>query len=174
MANLTSNGQITSRDIRQDAVKTLHIVDNNIVTESLADLAVTVAKNNTVIDWDVNIGKAHNVSITTSWVAHASTTVSVPSWATEMALSTFSLLQATITSDTTFQFWTTIDSPEAPDSAFTEELAMTGTRHLNHTRYWEATVTPSSTITVDFWINTVAGSNSSNIVRVETLGLFRR
>jgi len=172
----TSNGQVSSRDIRQKAIKTLHIVDESIATAKLANLAVTVAKNETVVDWEwVNPNFEQNVTINTTWTVHNTLDIDVPSWAGIMALSTTADLQATITSDTTFYFWTTIDSPSTePSGANTHELAATGTRHLQQTRYWESTVTPGSTITVEFWIKTASGSNSSNIVRLDALALFAR
>ncbi len=170
----TSNGQVTARDIRQKAVKSLHIFDANVTTSKIADLAVTLEKNAEVIDWEVGENQAQNVTINTTFTAHASVDIDIPAWATVTAVSTASKLQATITSDTTFVYWTTIDSPGEPGGAWNEELAMTGIRHLDHTRYWEATVTPGSTVTVEFWIRTSSGSNTSNIVRLDTLALFRR
>ncbi len=172
----TSNGQVTSRDIRQKAVKSLHIVDANVTTAKLTDLAVTLEKNNEQMDWErADEDFTQNVTINTTWTAHNSVDIDVPAWATIMALSTTGDLQATITSDTTFFYWVSIDQPGVePGGSNTHELAMTGTRHLLQTNYWESTVTPGSTITVEFWIKTSTGSNTSNVVRLDTLAFFRR
>ena len=170
-----SNGQITKRDIRQSVIHDWHIRDEHVTTTKLEDLAVTLEKNATVIDWEQGLDQTQNVTVDTTWAAHVAVDIDVPAWAGIMALSTSSVMQATITADTTFAFWTTIDSPGTePSGAFTHELAMTGTRHLGHTRYWEATVTPGTTITAEFWIKTISGSNSSNIIRLDTLALFAR
>ncbi len=172
----TSNGQVTSRDIRQKTIKSLHIVDENVTTAKLTDLAVTLEKNNEQVDWErADEGISQNVTINTTWAIHSSVDIDIPAWTTIMALSTTGDLQATITSDTTFNYFVSIDQPLIePSGSFTHELAMTGTRHLHQTNYWESTVTPGSTITVEFWIRTSSGSNSSNFVRLDTLAFFRR
>lgn len=170
-----SNGQVTSRDIRQKAVKTFHIVDDNVTTPKLADVAVTLEKNETVIEWIQGGNTDVDVTINTTFAIHASVDILVPAWAGLIGLSTSALLHAFIASDTDFAYWTTIDSPGEPTfGGIRVDLKATGWSATPHVRYWNATVLPSTTITVDWWVRTISGSNTQNFMSLDTLAFFAR
>ncbi len=96
----TSNGQITARDIRQKAVKSLHIVDANIITSKIADLAVTFPDK---IDdpFYVAVGESalfHNAALTTTFTEQASMSFSIPAWVDQIFVFAISTAQITNTS----------------------------------------------------------------------------
>lgn len=96
----TSNGQITSRDIRQEAIKTLHIVDNAVATAKIPDQAVTFPDKIDDPIWSTTFGtfSAANETITTTRTIFISETVDVPAWVDQLSVFVAGTLQLTNTS----------------------------------------------------------------------------
>ena len=83
----TSNGQVTSRDIRQTAVKTLHIKDVAVTEPKLADLAVTLEKHNEpvhVAAFESNPGLG--TVLTSLPVQLATITLDIPTWVGQLSV----------------------------------------------------------------------------------------
>ena len=96
----TSNGLITARDIRQKAVKSLHIVDANVTTSKIADLAVTFPDK---IDdpFYVAVGESalfHNAALTTTFTEQAALSFAIPAWVNQIFVFAISTAQITNTS----------------------------------------------------------------------------
>lgn len=171
----TSNGQVTARDIRQSAVKTLHLRDEAVATAKIEDLAVTVDKNYTMVDFDNVIDVAANASITTSWLQFATTDIDVPAWATRALFIVHMNLGLSITTSKTLNFTSIIDDEgQEPLSWRANYVTATGWRQTTHTRTSKRTVTPGSTITVGGWIKCTSGSNSNNQLYLFTGVVFAR
>lgn len=83
----TSNGQVTTRDIRRDAIVETLIRDEAIATAKLANLAVTVGKTDeplfvTAVESEPFI----NPTLTTIETEQATVTVDVPSWVSQVSV----------------------------------------------------------------------------------------
>ena len=100
----TSNGQVTSRDIRQQAIKTLHILDDAVATAKIPDLAVTFPDKIDDPFWTTVIGQFHSAgdSVTTTQTEVISETVDVPAWVDQVSVIVTGSLQISNTSGSTF------------------------------------------------------------------------
>jgi hypothetical protein len=78
----TSNGQVTSRDLRQQSIKTLHIVDEAVTTPKIPDLAITYPDK---LEEPLHIQVFESepgidVGLTTTPQELTSVTVDIPAW----------------------------------------------------------------------------------------------
>jgi hypothetical protein len=100
-----SNGQISSRDIRQKAIHATHVRDSAILTAAIADVAVTTEK---LEDPPWSFGQqAPNVadlSLTTTYTEGASLTIDIPAWVGILTILAIGRLQATNNSGGTQRF----------------------------------------------------------------------
>ncbi len=76
-----SNGQVTSRDVRQNAIKQSHVFPAAIDTTELADLAATVDKvDDPTFVFVAESEPFFNAALTTTFQELASLDVTIPSW----------------------------------------------------------------------------------------------
>jgi len=169
-----SNGQVTARDIRQKAVKTLHLVDDNVTTAKLDDDAVTVAKSIAVSSYAEDFDAAGNATIDTTETQHLTVDTDVPAWATIGLFFIDTSIQVTVGgSDLTIYFRTQLDDDGvANGSGNANELPASGTRYTSAPDIKKRTVSPGSTITTGLWVWTPSGSNSSNQLALRVGAMF--
>lgn len=172
----TSNGLVTARDIRQKAVKTLHIVDENVTTDKLIDLAVTDVKNETLIDFDAETVFGSNVTINTTETQHLEVDVTVPSWASLALFVVDASIQITTGGSALTLFYRTPvgDSGEPTGTGFTRTLAANQTDSLHPQESTKTSVTPGSTVSVGLWAWVSSGSNTSNQLALRPGVIFAR
>jgi hypothetical protein len=171
-----SNGQITSRDIRQNAIKPIHVFPAAIDTAELADLAVTVDKNNTMVAFDAETGSVSNVTIDTTETQQVSVDVTVPAWATLALWVVDSSIQVTTGgSALTLHYRIVVDDSGVADgTGFTQTLPASATQSIHPQESVKATVTPSSTVTVGLWAWVDSSSNASNQLALRPGVIFAR
>lgn len=78
----TSNGQVGSRDIRQAAIKTVHIVDEAVTTPKIPDLAVTFPDKLDDPIWSTGFYESlwSNETLVDGVFSSWTTTLDVPAW----------------------------------------------------------------------------------------------
>lgn len=78
----TSNGLVTSRDIRQGSVKTLHILDEAVTTPKIPDLAVTFPDKIDDPIWVSGFFEIlfSNITLVATVEQQFETTIDVPAW----------------------------------------------------------------------------------------------
>ena len=165
----TSNGQITSRDIRQKAVKSLHIVDANVTTAKIADLAVTFPDK---IDDPIyvaafetapNLGTTLNTSTFTEVLTD---TVDVPAWVD--AVSVLAIGMGTVSNTTGSDFQ--VDVAVLVDGSFNGllrvEVPLGGRSLVSHIENANLTGVAGSSVTVSMEMRLVTGTNSTQVSSV--------
>jgi len=148
----TSNGQITARDIRQKAIETGHLIDENVTTDKLADLAVTDTKNNTLIDFDAQTGFASNVTLNTTETQHVEVDVDVPAWANLALWVVDSSIQVSVGGSAVTMIYRIVvgDDGSLTGSGFARTLAANQTDSIHPQESIKQSVTPGSTVSVGF------------------------
>ncbi len=171
----TSNGQVTARDIREKAVKTFHIVDDNVTTSKLTDLAVTVDKNNTMIDFDAETSSVSNVTINTTETQHLTVDVTVPAWSTLALWVVDASLQVTTVGALELRYRIVIGDDGNPTGAgFAQTVPASSTQSIHPQESIKQSVTPSSTVTVGLWAWVDSSSNASNQLALRPGVIFAR
>ena len=176
MPGLTSNGQITDKDIRQLAVRERHIRPGDVATDKLADLAVTDVKNNTLIDFDGQRGSASNVSLSTTETQWVEVDVDIPAWANiALWLVDTSIQVSTAGSQLTMIYRVVIgDDGTASGTGSVATLPANATQSIHPQESVLQSVTPGSTVTVGLWTWLSSGTNSSNQLAVRPGVIFAR
>ncbi len=164
----TSNGQVTSRDIRKKAVKSLHIVDANIVTSKIADLAVTFPDK---IDdpFYVAVGESarfHNVALTTTLTEQASMSFAIPAWVNQIFIFAISTAQMTNTSGSDQQIVvsTGFEGTSTADRGFRQNQTVPNNDvgSVTHVQTFATVGVAGSTFTVEVLALCSPSTNSSN------------
>ncbi len=169
-----SNGQVTSRDIRQQAVKTFHLHDDTVTEPKLVDQAVTVVKTEAPVDFASGNDGTFNTTITTTFQSFVSVTISVPAFSGLVAVIALFHIQVTAPGDGLL-FATTTIAESVTEPLGQSVLTMTNTEvsSLTHDRVETLTIFGSSLI-VEGWAKVNSGTNTANTHRLEVLAMFSR
>ena len=164
----TSNGQVTSRDIRQAAVKTLHIDDDSVTAPKILDLAVTFPDK---IDdpFYMAIGESarfHNVALTTTLTQQAVLSFSVPAWVNQVFLFSVSTAQMTNSSGGDQQIVVATGFEGAPSESRSLRQNQTvpdnDVGSVAHVQTFATAGVAGATVTVEIHALVSPGTNSSN------------
>ena len=162
----TSNGQITARDIRQKAVKSLHILDANVTTPKIADLAVTFPDK---IDdpFYVAVGASarfHNVALTSTVAEYASLAFAIPAWVDQIFILAISTAQITNSSggQQDLVILTGFEGVGPPDDAQQTAVLDGDVGSITHVQTFATGGVAGSTFTVEIWAKVTTSTNSSN------------
>lgn len=171
----TSNGLITSRDIRQDAVKTVHILDDAIVTSKIPDLAVTFPDKIDDPTWvRAFFGVVfQNTTLTTS-VQTYSIVVDVPAWVDALSVLAIGALQMTNTSGSTVELIADVDIETASAGAWTVSIPNNSVGQLRPLSVTNVIGVAGSSITVSVDVRLSSGTNASNFGSVYGIAIGRR
>lgn len=171
----TSNGQITSRDIRQKAVKTLHIVDENVVEDKIADLAVTTAKIEDYVDLASSQDYVGGVGLTTSWQNTATATIDVPAWADQLTIYGTYFTRIIAGSDQELYLAVQIDNANTPTGLGAGGAADSGEREtVYHPFSTQLSGVAGSTVSVYGFSRVSTGSTTADLNGIELLAIFKR
>lgn len=172
----TSNGQVTSRDLRQGSVRTLHVVDENVTEPKLAAQAVTIDKLSDAVSF-ARVSAAINSegTLTTTPTEFVVVTIDVPAWAGEALIKAEGRVQvSTGATARTLVYRLALNDPDpAIDIGSNQTLPANSITNKVITDTWSIT-TPGSTITVGFWSHLSSGSESSFNQRVQATAWFLR
>lgn len=171
----TSNGQVTSRDIRQLAIRSNHIRDEAVETDALASLAVSIDKTSDPV-WVLG-GRAISAvdaSLTTTYTQVVSSSLDVPSWVGEVSVLAIARLQANNTSGGVqgYRVQFSINGEEI-SGGFQGDVPNNGTGEVVGIRGFTISA-PGSTITVAARAATVTGTNSRNYTYLSWLAVGTR
>ena len=160
----TSNGQVTSRDIRQQAIKTLHILDDAVATAKIPNLAVTFPDKIDDPIWATTaISESYtNASLTTTPQEIGSLSVAVPAWVDQVAVFALADIQigAGSTSPQGIVLSTRID--DSNNGANQHDVTTGTTINLSHPQSANLVGVAGSTFTVNIYAWTSTGTNSSS------------
>ncbi len=170
----TSNGQVTARDIRQQAVRTLHLTDLNITEPKLNDLAVTVDKNSapTFVIAEESEG-FHNITLTSTVLELSSFTVTIPSWVGIIHLFAIANLQLTNSSGSDVNGRVECRVNDEFDGQGTHTIITGDTGRLFHVEAVSISM-PGSTVQISNYSGLSTGTNTSNNGRVYGVVLGER
>ena len=158
----TSNGQVTSRDIRQNAVKQLHVSPAAIDTTELADLAASIGK---VADPTfVFAGESEpfiNPTLTTAQTEQASLDVTIPSWVGLIHVFGVANVQMTNSSGGDQQLNVSCRVNDEDDGARNETTINGDTNSLDHFESVSIS-TPGSTVQISVYAWVSTGTNAAN------------
>ncbi len=170
----TSNGQVTARDIRQQAVRTLHLTDLNVTEPKLADLSVTVDK--AAAPSFVFAGESpgfHNAALTTTAQELDSLTVNVPSWVGVIHVFGVANSQFTNSSGGNQQLNVSCRVNDEDDGARSSSVANGFV--LSHDHHEAVSISiPGSTVQISNYTWMGSGTNSSNNGHVYVVVLGER
>lgn len=84
----TSNGLVTSRDIRQNSVKSIHILDEAVTTAKIPDLAITYPDKIDVPTWTYVFESEPgiDVSLSSTETEYASAVIDIPAWVNQVSV----------------------------------------------------------------------------------------
>ena len=164
----TSNGQVSSRDIRQAAVKSLHIGDDNVTTPKIADLAVTFPDK---IDdpFYTAVGESarfHNVALTTTLTEQAVLSFVIPAWVNQIFIFAISTAQMTNSSggDQQIVVSTGFEGTSSEDRGQRQNQTVpdNDVGSVVHVQTFATAGVAGSTVTVEVLALVSPGTNSSN------------
>ncbi len=165
----TSNGQITARDIRQKAVKSLHIVDANVTTSKIADLAVTFPDKldapiyTASFETVPNLGTTLNTSTFTEVL---SDTVDVPAWVDAVAVLAIGMGTVSNTTGTDFQVDVAVLVDGNSNGLLRIEVPLGGRSLVSHIDNANIVGVAGSSFTVSMEMKLVTGTNSTQVSAV--------
>ncbi len=169
-----SNGQITSRDIRQKSIKTLHVVDEQITTPKLAALSVSIEKVADPIF--VFAGESEpfiDVSLTTTFQEWTSLTATIPSWVGLIHVFGVANCQITNSSGGDQSVNTSCRVNDEDDGARTRDIINGDLGGVDH--YEAVSIsTPGSTVQISVYARVSSGTNSDNSGAVWAIVLGER
>jgi len=160
----TSNGQVTSRDIRQKAVKTIHVVDGSITTPKIPDLAITFPDKIDDPIWSTAFGDRlfSNETIDTTPTSYGSLSVDIPSWVDQIAVFALGHFQLTNTSGGDVLMSMGIEIDGEVQGGHSHEAVNNQTQVMSDARIANLIGVAGSSITVDMEVSISTGTNSSN------------
>ncbi len=174
----TSNGQVGSRDIRQNAVRQLHVFPAAIGTTELVDLGATIAK--VAEPSFVFVGESarfHSVTLTTTNTQLSQLTVTIPTFVGRIFVMAIASAQMTNTSGGAVDLIVsaTANGAEAVGSADRQQgqVVDNSTGSLVHV-FTTTLSTPGSTVTAEVWARVSSGTNTSNNGEVNVVVLGER
>lgn len=161
----TSNGQVTSRDLRQRSVKTLHIVDDNVTTPKIADLAVTFPDkiDDPIFSAVGESARFHNVSFTTTLTEWAALAFDLPAWVNQIFV--FAVATGQMTNSSGGQQDLVIATGFEGVEPFDEQQTAVLDGDVGSITHVQTFATPGvagATVTVEIWAKVTNSTNSSN------------
>lgn len=173
----TSNGQVTSRDIRQNAVKTLHLLDEAVTTAKIPDLAVTFPDKIDSPIWSAAFGALlfHNVSLTTTPTVFGSVDIDIPAWVDQVAIFAVGVFQITNTSGAEVSVFPGIEIDGDVVGGQTHEIPDSSTKTVGPILDTQNSAgVAGSTITVSMEVFLSTGTNSANFGRIAGIAVGTR
>ena len=173
----TSNGQITSRDLRKEIIKTPHIRDEQVTTGKIPDLAITFPDK---IDDPIWVDVAYDIallneSLTTTPQTFDGPTLTVPAWVDNISVLFIGTFQMTNSSggNQNAIMDVDLDGSEA-GGGVTFTLANNATNNFTLSQVASLNGVSGSTVTskMDAWLST--GTNSSNFGVMSIIGIGTR
>jgi len=160
----TSNGQVGRFDIRQDAVHTIHVVDDAIETAKIPDMAVTFPDKIDDPIWSTTFqGRAFtNESLDTTFQTFDDITFDVPSWVDSVSVLAIGRFQITNTSGSDYTVYPGIEIEGEVQGGVTQFVANNTTEAMMMSRVDNLIGVAGSTLSVTMEVALSAGSNSAN------------
>lgn len=162
-------------DIRRNAVRTTHIIDESVLTEKLSDLSVTVEKTEEPL-FITALSELGLTNPTATYQLICSVDIDVPTWASKLSIFALGRQQATNSTGSQGNVETTVvvgdDSPGSAASSTTIQNNETGTSIFGLPV--DLVVAPGSTVTVNMWSKFASGSSSNGFGRLWVLAVGSR
>lgn len=158
----TSNGQITSRDLRKGLLASSHFPSDPLVeTGFIQDLAVTFPDKIDDPIWVTTFGTftASNETITTTRTTFVSEVVDVPAWVDQVSVFLFGALQASTSSTQLLNIATIVDGV---GGGGTSHEAQSQTQITFDVTVANLAGVAGSSITVELEAFVSSGTNASN------------
>jgi hypothetical protein len=166
----TSNGQWTTRDIRQAAITETLLRDNAVATAKLADVSVTVAKTDEPVSAATDYKVAANTTLDTTWRNPIVVTLDVPTWSGLVVATAISDLQVSASGgNADVNLMVEINDDATPESGLTREMDTTVSPGGMHLSRFEQFSNPGATVSAYVWFR-VGGGTSPQNTNFVTLG----
>lgn len=165
----TSNGQINARDIRQKAIKALHMTADSVQTAAIEALAVTEAKiEDPVWTYAAEAPTVAGVALTTTateWISHI---IDVPSWVGTISILSIGTLQPRNSSGGVQGYRLSVrynDIQSGLASGDVPDGSIGGVFHFESLQL----SSPGSTVQVSVYAHTATGTNSDNFLALDII-----
>ena len=170
----TSNGQVGSRDIRQNAVRQLHVFPAAIDTAELADLAASIDKVEDPIFVFAGEGNGfRNVTVNTTFTELDSLTVTIPSFVGIIHVFAIAYFQLSNSSGSKTLMAVSCRVNDEDDGGHSHDVSNNETAVMTHTEAVSIS-TPGSTVKISNYPQIGAGTNTSNQGRTYAIVLGER
>ena len=158
----TSNGQVTTRDIRRDSIVTTLLHDDAVSTAKLVDLAVTVGKTDEpVFVTAVESNPFSDESLTTTLTEVATITIDVPSWVAQVSVFAIANAQMTNSSGGAQAINASAQVNDSLSGARTQSVVDGTVGSVDHVSAVDLIV-PGTSVDVSVYASVSTGTNSVN------------